>query len=96
MSIICKLPEIHETIERTKSPDWHVRLQALKEICPCRVLKDIDLLWDRGLEMAKSNEPNDTGMQLILNLPRYWTNRLLLYRCEARVEQPYYLICIAL
>lgn len=36
---------MEDQIERTKSKDWRERKQALKEICPCKVEKDIDLFW---------------------------------------------------
>jgi hypothetical protein len=36
---------IEEQIERTKSEDWRERKQALKEICPCKVEKEIDMFW---------------------------------------------------
>jgi len=39
-------------IAATRSSDPRVRKLALKNMCPCRVLKDVDVIWDRVLEMT--------------------------------------------
>ena len=55
---LCRETEDIETIiELTNHVDPIVRQRALKEICPCRVKDDIDLFWERVLEMI--NDPAD-------------------------------------
>ena len=47
---------IEEYIIKTKSENPKERLNALKQMCPCRVKEDIDLFWNRIFEMV-----NDTN-----------------------------------
>lgn len=55
---LCRETEdIQTIIELTNHVDPIVRQRALKEICPCRVKDDIDLFWQRVLEMI--NDPAD-------------------------------------
>jgi len=42
-----------EFIEATKSENAQERKQALRNLCPCRVLNDVKEFWDRIIEMAK-------------------------------------------
>ncbi|KJE97728.1 hypothetical protein CAOG_07833 [Capsaspora owczarzaki ATCC 30864] len=44
--------EFKEFISRTLDPDPRVRKQMLKEMCPCRVRADIDLMWARIIELT--------------------------------------------
>jgi hypothetical protein len=46
-----ELETIEEYIERTKSPNPIERKKALKEMCPCRVLKEFEIIWDRVFEV---------------------------------------------
>lgn len=48
---------IEEHIKKTKSENPKERLNALKQMCPCRVKEDIDLFWNRIFEMV--NDTND-------------------------------------
>jgi len=38
-------------IELTKNEDPRIRKRALKEMCPCKVKKAIDQIWERVFEM---------------------------------------------
>ena len=55
---LCRETEDIKTIlALTAHDDPIVRQRALKEICPCRVKDDIDLFWERVLEMI--DDPAD-------------------------------------
>ncbi len=55
---LCRETEDIQTIlGLTTHADPIVRQRALKEICPCRVKDDIDLFWERVIEMI--DDPND-------------------------------------
>jgi len=55
---LCRETEDIQTIlALTNHVDPIVRQRALKEICPCRVKDDIDLFWERVLEMI--DDPAD-------------------------------------
>lgn len=43
-------------MEYTYSKDDDVRLEACKQLCPCNVLKDIDVFWNRVFEMADDED----------------------------------------
>jgi hypothetical protein len=49
--------DITTILALTNHTDPLVRKRALKEICPCRVKDDIDLFWERVLEMI--DDPSD-------------------------------------
>lgn len=45
---ICRNTEDIDTIlEYTRSEDDDIRLEACKQLCPCKVQKDIDVFWER-------------------------------------------------
>lgn len=45
---ICKNTDDIDTIlEYTHHEDNDVRLEACKQLCPCKVQKDIEVFWDR-------------------------------------------------
>lgn len=48
--------DIDEIIEFTKHKDNEVRLAAVKQLCPCKVRKDIDAFWDRVFEMVEDED----------------------------------------
>ena len=55
---LCRETENIQTIlALTNHSDPIVRQRALKEICPCRVKDDIDLFWERVIEMI--DDPAD-------------------------------------
>lgn len=39
-------------LARTHNSNPQVRKAALKEMCPCRVQKEVDQIWDRVFEMV--------------------------------------------
>jgi vesicle coat complex subunit len=50
--------DIKTILALTAHDDPIVRQRALKEICPCRVKDDIDLFWERVLEMITDPADN--------------------------------------
>ncbi|KAK3097549.1 hypothetical protein FSP39_010683 [Pinctada imbricata] len=50
--------DIDEIIELTKHSDPMVRQKALREMCPCRVKKDLSDFWTRVLEMLDDDAAN--------------------------------------
>lgn len=54
---ICRNTEDIDTIlDYTKSEDDDIRLEACKQLCPCKVLRDIDVFWERVFEMADDED----------------------------------------
>lgn len=53
-----ELQNTQKLIELTKNIDPKVRLQALKQMCPCKVREDIELFWNRIFEMVNDSDPN--------------------------------------
>ena len=49
---------IEDIIELTKHEDPQVRQVALREMCPCRVKKDLSDFWTRVLEMLHDDAAN--------------------------------------
>eukprot|EP01118_Nematostelium_gracile_P001108 TRINITY_DN11134_c0_g1_i1.p1 TRINITY_DN11134_c0_g1~~TRINITY_DN11134_c0_g1_i1.p1 ORF type:complete len:114 (+),score=24.21 TRINITY_DN11134_c0_g1_i1:122-463(+) len=56
-----------DLMNKTKSKDAVVRKKALKEFCPCNVRKDIDLIWERIMEMVDDDSPT-VRYQVVHNL----------------------------
>lgn len=59
-SLICKAKttdSVIEIIELSKSKSPGVRLKAIQRLCPCRVLDDIKIFWDRIFEMTYDDDP---------------------------------------
>ena len=56
---------ITEHIKKTKSENPKERLDAVKQMCPCKVKKDIDLFWNRIFEMV--TDPDDNVRYQILH-----------------------------
>ena len=40
----------------THSEDSDIRLEATKQLCPCKVLKDIEVFWDRVFELVDDED----------------------------------------
>ena len=60
MTLLCDGPsdtDSRKIVELSKSIDPKIRLHALKQMCPCKVRDDIDLLWDRIFEMVDDVDP---------------------------------------
>ncbi len=63
---LCRETEDIQTIlALTNHADPIVRQRALKEICPCRVKDDIDLFWERVLQMI--DDPADNVREQVLH-----------------------------
>ena len=45
--------DIDEILEYTYSEDDDIRLEACKQRCPCKVLRDIEVFWNRVFEMVE-------------------------------------------
>lgn len=56
MSICRNTDDIDTILEYTRHEDSDVRLEACKQLCPCKVLKDIEVFWDRVFEMADDED----------------------------------------
>ena len=51
---VCRNTEdIDEILEYTYSKDDDIRLEACKQLCPCKVLRDIEVFWNRVFEMVE-------------------------------------------
>ena len=46
-----------EILDLTRHPDPKERRRALHEMCPCQTLAEVDLLWDRIIEMTDDVDP---------------------------------------
>lgn len=54
---ICRDTEDIDTIlEFTHHEDNDVRLEAIKQLCPCKSQKDIEVFWERVFEMADDED----------------------------------------
>ena len=82
-SLICKAKTTDSVIEiielsKSKSPD--VRLKAIQRLCPCRVLDDIKIFWDRIFEMTYDEDPK-VRYQVLHNMcdgsPQEYENKVL-------------------
>jgi hypothetical protein len=45
MSICRQTDDVDLILEYTHSKDDDVRLEAVKQLCPCKVWKDIEIFW---------------------------------------------------
>jgi hypothetical protein len=59
--------DIQEFLLHTRSPDPKIRKMYLRELCPCHVKHDVDVIWDRIFEMVKDPDP-DVRYQVMHNL----------------------------
>ena len=51
-----KTSNIYEIIELTKHSNPDVRLSAVKQLCPCKVLEDIDEFWEQLFTMVDDED----------------------------------------
>jgi len=63
----CQFNTIEDVIEATHSKKWQTRKMALKKMCPCRVQKEIDILWTRIFEMV-NDEHAEVRYQVVHTL----------------------------
>lgn len=54
--VIRDTEDIDEVLKFTYDEDDDIRLEACKELCPCKVQKDIEVFWDRVFEMADDQD----------------------------------------
>ena len=50
--------DITDLIEKTKDSNPKIRLNALKQMCPCKIKKDIDIFWNQIFAMVEDVDPN--------------------------------------
>jgi hypothetical protein len=48
--------DIEVILNYTHHEDNDIRLEAVKQLCPCKVLKDIDVFWERVLELVNDED----------------------------------------
>lgn len=56
MSICRNTDDIDVVLSYTGSEDDDVRLEAVKQLCPCKVLKDIEEFWERVFQLANDSD----------------------------------------
>ena len=56
MRICRETDDIDLILEYTHSQDNDVRLEAAKQLCPCKIWKDIEVFWERVFEMASDED----------------------------------------
>lgn len=54
--VIRDTEDIDEVLKFTYDEDNDIRLEACKELCPCKVQKDIEVFWNRVFEMADDED----------------------------------------
>jgi vesicle coat complex subunit len=62
-----ELSTIEEFMESSKDKDYRVRKYAVKNICACKIKKEIDTLWERVFEMYEDENPQ-VRRQVVHNL----------------------------
>lgn len=66
MNIIRNTEDIDVVLEYSKSEDDDIRLEACKQMCPCKVQRDIEVFWNRVFEMA--DDENAKIRQRVLHI----------------------------
>jgi hypothetical protein len=56
MNLCRNTDDIDVILEHTHSKDDDIRLEAVKQLCPCKVQKDIDVFWNRVFELASDED----------------------------------------
>ena len=56
MERIRETEDMYELIHITRVPDAKVRLEAIKQMCPCHVKGDIPEFWERLFELADDKD----------------------------------------
>lgn len=52
MALCRQTDDIDVILSYTTSQDADIRLEAVKQLCPCKVLRDIEVFWNRVFEMV--------------------------------------------
>jgi len=58
---------VEDFLANTRSEDPKVRKLYLRELCPCHVKRDVDVVWDRIIDMVDDPSP-DVRYQVMHNL----------------------------
>jgi hypothetical protein len=66
LNIIRNTEDIDVVLEYSKSEDDDIRLEACKQMCPCKVQRDIEVFWNRVFEMA--DDENAKIRQRVLHI----------------------------
>jgi hypothetical protein len=56
MALCRETDDIDVILEYTHSKDNDIRLEAVKQLCPCKVQKDIDVFWERVFELVPDED----------------------------------------
>lgn len=56
MSLCRETDDIDVILGYTHSKDNDIRLEAVKQLCPCKVQKDIDVFWERVFELVPDED----------------------------------------
>jgi hypothetical protein len=56
MSLCRETDDIDVILGYTYSKDNDIRLEAVKQLCPCKVQKDIDVFWERVFELVPDED----------------------------------------
>lgn len=56
MSICRNTDDIDVILEYSNSKDDDIRLEAVKQLCPCKVQRDIEVFWNRVFELASDED----------------------------------------
>lgn len=90
---------ITDCLQRTFDPNPIVRRKAVREMCPCKVQKEIDQLWNRLLEMVTDEDasiryevvhvlcdgsPKDREESIVGALEKMWNDTDLTVRRRVR------------
>ena len=59
----CEL-NARKLIELSKNDNSQIRLRAVKQMCPCKLRDDVDLIWNRIFEMV-DDDNDDVRYQIL-------------------------------
>eukprot|EP01017_Pseudomicrothorax_dubius_P003820 TRINITY_DN1063_c0_g2_i1.p1 TRINITY_DN1063_c0_g2~~TRINITY_DN1063_c0_g2_i1.p1 ORF type:complete len:164 (+),score=49.41 TRINITY_DN1063_c0_g2_i1:115-606(+) len=56
IALAAKTEDVEVILQLTRSKDANVRFAAVKQLCPCKVGKDVEEFWKRVFEMANDED----------------------------------------
>ena len=56
MGEIRNTEDIEVVLKYTHDEDNDIRLEAVKQLCPCKVLRDVEVFWDRVFELVDDED----------------------------------------
>lgn len=56
MNGIRNTEDIDVVLKYTHDEDNDIRLEAVKQLCPCKVLRDVEVFWDRVFELVDDED----------------------------------------